>query len=82
MENTKDVIMGEITALKSLLADSDYAFFKTVERLMACTSSTAMINVLKTGQDERGELATRRQSWRDRINVLEVQYAALEGNGE
>ena len=32
--------LGEITALKSLLADSDYSILKTLEGLLACTSAT------------------------------------------
>lgn len=74
--------MAEITALKSLLADSDYAFFRIVEQLLTCTTSTAVVNVLKAGQEERGNLAVKRQAWRDRINVLEAQYAALEGTND
>lgn len=35
--------LGEITALKSLLADSDYSILKTLEGLLACTSATGII---------------------------------------
>jgi hypothetical protein len=83
MQDRKEAIHGEIVALKSLLADSDYAFFKIIEQLMACTTSTGIVNVLKASQVERGALAANRQAWRDRINELEAQYAALdEGDTE
>ena len=39
--------LGEITALKSLLADSDYSILKTLEGLLACTSATGIIAFLK-----------------------------------
>lgn len=55
-------IEGEIYALKSLLAETDYNDMKLVE-------------ALAQGKDisEYSEIMAKRQSWRDKINELEEQ---------
>ena len=60
--------LGEITALKSLLADSDYSILKTLEGLLACTSATGIIAFLKDVTADIKDIATKRAEWRARIN--------------
>ena len=56
--------LGEITALKSLLADSDYSILKTLEGLLACTSATGIIAFLKDVTADIKDIATKRAEWR------------------
>ncbi len=70
---TRQEILGEITACKQLLADSDYSILKSLEGLLTCTSATGMISYLKDLTDELFALKARRQEWRDKINDLEKQ---------
>lgn len=81
---TRQEILGEITACKQLLADSDYSILKTLEGLLTCTSATGMISYLKDLTSEMLTLKVQRQEWRDKINVLEKQLeeAADEENAE
>jgi hypothetical protein len=73
--------LGEITALKSLLADSDYSILKTLEGLLACTSATGIIAFLKDVTADIKDIATKRAEWRARINELEEQFPALAKGG-
>lgn len=79
---TRQEIQGEITACKSLLADSDYSILKTLEGMMTCTSATGIINYLKEITEELLALKDKRQEWRDKINGLEAQLAALDETDE
>lgn len=74
---TRLEIIGEIEACKLLLNDSDYSILKTLEGMIACTSATGIITYLKEITDELRTLKDKRQAWRDRINDLEAQLAAL-----
>ena len=74
---TRQEIIGEIEACKPLLNDSDYSIIKTLEGMIACTSATGIITYLKEITDELRTLKDKRQAWRDRINDLEAQLAAL-----
>ena len=69
--------LGEITALKSLLADSDYSILKTLEGLLSCTSATGIIAFLKDVTADIKDIATRRA----RINELEEQFPDLAKGG-
>lgn len=80
-QNTIDAL-GEITALKSLLADSDYSILKTLEGLLNCTSATGIISFLKDVTTEIKEIAAKRAAWRERINELEEQFPELARNGD
>lgn len=80
-QNTIDAL-GEITALKSLLADSDYSILKTLEGLLNCTSATGIISFLKDVTTEIKEIAAKRAAWRERINELEKQFPELARNGD
>lgn len=72
--------LGEITALKSLLADSDYSILKTLEGLLSCTSATGIIAFLKDVTADIKDIATKRAEWRARINELEDPDLAKGGN--
>lgn len=74
---TRQEIIGEIEACKLLLNDSDYSIIKTLEGMIACTSATGIITYLKEITEELRTLKDKRQAWRDRINDLEAQLAAL-----
>ena len=74
---TRQEIIGEIEACKLLLNDSDYSILKTLEGLLACTSATGIITYFKDITEELRTLKDKRQEWRDRINDLEAQLAAL-----
>lgn len=84
-ENNMDV-QGEITALKSLLNDSDYSILKTLEGILNCTSATGIITFLKDVTDDIRDIAEKRAAWRARINELEAQQAngsdSAAGNAE
>ena len=73
--------LGEITALKSLLADSDYSILKTLEGLLSCTSATGIIAFLKDVTADIKDIATKRAEWRARINELEEQFPDLTKGG-
>lgn len=79
---TRQEIMGEITACKSLLSDSDYSILKTLENLLTCTSATQIIGYFKELTTEVIALKDKRQRWRDRINELEAQLEALPADEE
>lgn len=74
--------LGEITALKSLLADSDYSILKTLEGLLSCTSATGIIAFLKDVTADIKDIATKRTEWRARINELEEQFPDLANGGD
>lgn len=73
--------LGEITALKSLLTDSDYSILKTLEGLLSCNSATGIIAFLKDVTADIKDLATKRAEWRARINELEAQFPDLAKGG-
>ncbi len=73
--------LGDITALKSLLAESDYSILKTLEGLLACTSATGIIAFLKDVTADIKDIATKRAEWRARINELEEQFPDLAKGG-
>ena len=66
MDDRTITIAGEINACKQLLAQTDYKAIKYAE-----------------GQITKADYAAikaQRQAWRDRINALEAELAALEKN--
>lgn len=64
MEDRTMEIQGEINALKQLLSNTDYEAIKYAEGQISKT--------------EYAELKAKRQSWRDRINELEIQLEIAE----
>lgn len=79
-------VQGEISALKSLLNDSDYSILKTLEGILNCTSATGIITFLKDVTDDIRDIAEKRAAWRARINELEAQQIngsdSAAGNAE
>lgn len=70
MTNRND-LMGEITACKSLLNESDYQLMKMLESLTDCTTATGLIKVLASFRDEFKELVANRIKWRATVNECE-----------
>lgn len=57
-----DTINAEITALKSLLTDTDYKALKHADGVMSA--------------EEYEPIRQQREKWRDKINALETELAA------
>ena len=57
-----DAINAEITALKSLLTDTDYKALKHADGVMSA--------------EEYEPVRQQREEWRDKINALETELAA------
>lgn len=57
-----DAINAEITALKSLLTDTDYKALKHADGVMSA--------------EEYEPIRQQREEWRDKINALEMELAA------
>lgn len=74
---TKQEIQGEITACKSLLADTDYTILKTLEGVLACTSIQDFVDFAQSVTKELLSLKDKRQEWRDRINEMEAQLETM-----
>jgi NAD-dependent DNA ligase len=69
MENMEmEEIQSEISALKQLLANSDYQALKHADGELS--------------DDEYAEMKEKRQQWRDRINELQAQQQSLEDGKE
>lgn len=87
MNNTYEAIQAEITALKSLLIDTDYNSNKLVESLVAAMDGVTAVNFIPTflswlsdTVNEYGAVVRDRASWRTKINELEDQLAEDEIN--
>ena len=76
--NERDKALFEINALKSLLNNSDYQIIKLMESLASCTTAVSLLAALKEFTVTFGELVTKRQQWRAKINELEEQLVELE----
>lgn len=69
MENMEiEGIQSEISALKQLLANSDYQALKHADGELS--------------DEEYAEMKEKRQQWRDRINELQAQQQSLEDEKE
>lgn len=81
----KDEIQGEINALKSLLADTDYNSGKLIEGLIVAMKDSTILNFvgnfiswLKSAVTDFGEIIKKRAAWRERINELEKMLEDAE----
>lgn len=79
-------IIAEITALKSLLADTDYNSNKLIEDLILTMQSATVTNFvskliswIKSAVTMYGEIIQKRAAWREQLNNLE---SMLTGEGE
>lgn len=77
-------INEEITALKSLLADTDYNALKLIEDLVVTMKSANAVNFIAKYLEwlikavmEFGAVIDQRIAWRARINELETELEAL-----
>lgn len=77
-DEKRNEINGEITALKSLLQDTDYQLIKMLENLAGCTSIIDILATFKTFLTEFGELVNNRKTWRENINLLEAELEKLD----
>ena len=69
MENMEmEEIQSEISALKQLLANSDYQALKHVDGELS--------------DEDYAEMKEKRQQWRDRINELQAQQQSLKEEKE
>lgn len=75
-DNRRSEIMGEITALKSLLTNSDYQLFKLVENMADCTTIEELVTLFGAFHTDFGPLVASRRSWRAEINELEDELDA------
>ncbi len=78
MDETRDQIIGEITALKSLLRDTDYEVTKYAEGLTACTTQAEIEAYREAFMAQYGEVIANRQAWRNKIRELEEALDALD----
>ena len=78
MDEKRERIVAEITALKSLLTDSDYQLLKMVENLAGCTSILEILAVFKSFLSDFGDLVNDRKTWRENINLLEAELEQMD----
>lgn len=78
MDEKRERIIAEITALKSLLTESDYQLIKMLENLAGCTSILEILAVFKSFLTDFGELVNSRKTWRENINLLEAELEQLD----
>lgn len=69
----QDNIRGEITALKSLLRDTDYKIIKSLETLLSCDSLQEMLAAIASVGADIRDAVSRRAQWRAEINRLEEE---------
>lgn len=77
MDKRIDKIQGEITALKSLLEDTDYALFRVVEDMTDCSTLLELINVFSEFLKNYRDVVAKRREWREKINGLETELETL-----
>ena len=77
MNDTREQIIAEITALKMLLNDTDYQVTKYAEGLTACTTQKEENAYREAFLAEHGEVIQNRIVWRARINELEEELDNL-----
>lgn len=66
-----------VEAAKKNLCDTDYISAKMADKLMSCSSSEEVDEVLSSFNAEYADIFEQRQQWRDEINDLEAQLADL-----
>ncbi len=59
------------------LRDTDYISAKMADKLMSCSSSEEVDEVLSSFNAEYADILEQRKQWRDEINDLEAQLADL-----
>ena len=82
MNETREQIIGEITALKSLLRDTDYEVTKYAEGLTDCATQEEIEAYREAFLARYGEVIDNRKAWRAKINELEEALDALAQEDE
>lgn len=77
MQNRIDQINGEITALKSLLRDTDYCLFRLVEDMTDCTNIVQLVSAFSAFLAKYRETVKNRRAWRAKINELEAELETI-----
>ena len=77
MSDRREQIENEITALKMLLADTDYQVTKYAEGLTACSTQKEENAFREAFMAQYGDVIASRVQWRQRINELEEERDAL-----
>ena len=80
MDETREQIIGEITALKSLLRDTDYEVTKYAEGLTACTTQAEIETYREAFMTQYGNVIANRVAWRNKIRELEAELEAINTN--
>lgn len=76
VDNNQDTRV-RISQLKVKLQDTDYISAKMADKLATCLSSEEVNKVLADFNAQYWDILEQRQGWRDEINVLEAQLAAV-----
>ena len=71
-------LMGEITACKNLLGETDYQLIKMLESMTSATTATGLIAMLKSFASDFKEVVADRIKWRETINECEEALAKLD----
>ena len=82
MDETRDQIMGEITALKSMLRENDYEVTKYAEGLTDCTTQAEIEAYREAFMEQYGDVIENRKAWRAKIRELEETLDALVDEAE
>ena len=77
-----DYIRGEITALKSLLRDTDYSSNKLVENLSDCETMEEVFSACQAHHNRYADVIASRREWRKKINELEAEEEEIIGQLE
>lgn len=76
VDNNQDALI-HIAQLKIKLQDTDYISAKMADKLATCLSSEEVNKVLADFNAQYSDILEQRQQWRDEINILEAQLAAV-----
>lgn len=82
MSDRREQIENEITALKMLLADTDYQVTKYAEGLTACSTQKEENAFREAFMAQYGDIIASRVQWRETINELEEEREALPPDPE
>lgn len=70
--------LGEITACKYLLTDTDHEIIKIAEGLFSCDTVTELMGKIKSLSQEVRDIIANRAEWRAKINALEKEMEEEE----
>ena len=83
----RESIIGEITALKNLLEQSDHVPNKLAEGIVLALDGATAVNAIPrlltavvSSLDEYRDVVRNRAAWRTRINELEAELLRIENS--